>query len=264
MIGIVIGFVAAAAIYLVVLKFRPKSVIVYEFQRGLRYRNGHFETVLAPGRYWVFGGSTVITVVDIRPTFVSLVGQEVLTSDGVPVKVSVAANYEVVDPALAVNRQSNYTQACYLVLQLVIREIISGLDADDLIANRGGFAEKLKNLADPEMKGLGLKLISANLKDVMVSGDLKRTFAQVVKARKEAQAALERARGETAALRNLANAASMVRDNPELMSLRSLQAVAESSGNTFVLGLPASAIPIPVRRPDKPRTTKREDEKDLD
>jgi regulator of protease activity HflC (stomatin/prohibitin superfamily) len=109
----------------------------------------------------------------------------------------------------------------------------------------------MRTLAEPEVTALGLKLISVNLKDIMVSGDLKRSFAQVVKARKEGQASLERARGETAALRSLANAARMVQDSPELMQLRMLQTISESSGNTFVVGLSPSAKPIPVRSTKK-------------
>ena len=78
----------------------------------------------------------------------------------------------------------------------------------------------------------------------MFPGQLKEIFAQVVKARKEGLAALERARGETAALRNLANAAKMAEKSPALMQLRLIQAVGESSGNSVVLGLPSQVVPI--------------------
>src|SRR5262249_10211862 len=72
-------------------------------------------------------------------------------------------------------------------------------------------------------------------------------FAQVVKAQKEGQAALERARGETAALRNLANAARTMEENPTLLQLRALQTLADSPGNTLVLGLPNGAVPVAKR-----------------
>ena len=95
----------------------------------------------------------------------------------------------------------------------------------------------------------------------MVRGEMKKVFAQVVKAQKEGQAALERARGETAALRNLANAARTMDENPSLLQLRALQTLADSSGNTLVLGLPNSAVPLPKRgeRTTLP-TTKPEEE----
>ena len=238
---IVLLFIAAR-----IAKVRLVRVTVYEFQRALRYRKGRFLSVLGPGQYWILEPRTTVTPVDVRPNFITLMGQEVLTADGVPLKVSVAANYEMSDPQLAINGQANYAQALYLLLQLAVREVISTSKADELLENRAGFAEKIRALAEPQVQNLGLKLLTADLKDLMISGDLKKSFAQVVKARKEGEAALERARGETAALRSLANAARMLQDNPQLVQLRLLQAMGESGGNTLVVGLPA-ALPLAGR-----------------
>ena len=231
-------------------KVRIVRVTVYEFQRALRYRKGRFLSVLGPGQYWILEPGTTVTPVDVRPNFITLMGQEVLTADGVPLKVSVAANYAISDPQLAINGQANYAQALYLLLQLAVREVISTSKADELLENRAGFAEKIRTLAEPQVQRLGLKLLAADLKDLMISGDLKKSFAQVVKARKEGEAALERARGETAALRSLANAARMLQDNPQLVQLRMLQAMGESAGNMLVVGLPA-ALPLGGRTGEK-------------
>ena len=73
----------------------------------------------------------------------------------------------------------------------------------------------------------------------MVPSEMKRAFAGIVAARREGEAALERARGETAALRGLANAGRMLDDNPGLLQLRILQQLGASSGNTIMLGVPA-------------------------
>ena len=63
-------------------------------------------------------------------------------------------------------------------------------------------------------------------------------FAQTITAQKEALANLERARGETASLRSLANAARLMQDHPGLLQLRAVQAIESSKGNTITLGLP--------------------------
>ncbi len=58
---------------------------------------------------------------------------------------------------------------------------------------------------------------------------------------------MERARGETAALRHLANAAKMLEGNPNLLNLRTLQAIAalgSSPGNTVVFGNTQGLVPI--------------------
>jgi hypothetical protein len=54
------------------------------------------------------------------------------------------------------------------------------------------------------------------VRDLMLPGELKRAFAQTVTAQKEGLASLQRARGETASLRSLANAARLMQDHPGL------------------------------------------------
>ena len=98
---------------------------------------------------------------------------------------------------------------------------------------------------------IGVELLDVDIRDVMLPGELKRAFAAVIAARKEGEAALERARGETAALRSLANAGRMLDDNPGLLQLRILQEVGQSSGNTIVFGAPEAAVT--AARPGPPR-----------
>lgn len=220
---------------------------VFEFERGLRYVNGRFQDVLAPGRYWIYRRTTAVRKVDVRPKVVSVPGQEVLSADGVSLKVSLAATYEVTDPNVAVNNVASFETAVYTTLQLAVREIIGGAKIDDLLERRDEFGARLMELAAQPVSEFGIKLIDCSLKDIMFPGPLKKMFAQVVQAQKEGQAALERARGETAALRNLSNAARMIEDKPSLMQLRLLQEVGGQTGNTIVLGFPQASTPLPVR-----------------
>ena len=64
------------------------------------------------------------------------------------------------------------------------------------------------------------------------------------KAKKEGEAALERARGETAALRSLANGARTLKNNPALFNLRLLQLISDPSakGATIVLNTSGEAV----------------------
>jgi regulator of protease activity HflC (stomatin/prohibitin superfamily) len=98
----------------------------------------------------------------------------------------------------------------------------------------------------PDAAKIGIDVLAIAVKDVMFPADLKRAFADVLKAKQEGQAALERARGESAALRNLANAARVLEGNPALMNLRLLQSLsaAQNAGNTLVLGVPGGFVPL--------------------
>jgi regulator of protease activity HflC (stomatin/prohibitin superfamily) len=253
--------VLAVVLLVVAVKVFPiKRVTVYEYQKGLKYSRGHYAATLGAGQYWILSAFSSIVPVDIRPQFVTIQGQDVLSADGVTLKVSLAAEFQVADPNVAINKNANFQNSLYLTLQMAVREIVGKEKIDTVIENRAGFSAKLAELTSGKAAEYGLKLISADIKDIMFPGEMKKAFSQLVKAQKEGQAALEKARGETAALRSLANAARMMDDNPNLLQLRALQSLENSSGNTIVLGMPNGAIPmvkggekIAPPQQDKPR-----------
>jgi len=243
--------VLLVVVLLMLWKISPlRSQIVYEYQRGLLYVRGRFRKVLGPGRYWLIGAKSIVAV-DVRPTFITIPGQEVLSADGVTVRISLAAQYEVAQPDRAINKVQTYAAALYLLLQMEARTLISTQKIDEILENRNNTGQKLLDAVSPKAEELGVKLIAVDVKDLMLPGDIKKVFSQVVKAQKEGQAALERARGETAALRSLANAAKMIEDNPNLLQLRALQIMAENNGNTLLLNVPGNTV-IPAGKNGNP------------
>ncbi len=235
-------------------------VTVWEFEQGLKYRKGRLEKVVGPGRYLIYRPTQQITRVDVRPQYTTVVGQEVLSADSIAVKVSLAVKYQVSDPVKAINGTREYMRALYLDLQIALRDIIGSKLIDELLENRKSFDELLREKCLRQGEDMGLTILAVNIRDITFPGDLKKVFAQVVKARKEGLAALERARGETAALRNLANAAQLLEKNPMLLQLRMVQSFGESSGNTLVMGLPKTEGVVPVRSGREAKPPKKEPE----
>ncbi len=220
------------------------TVTIFEYQRGLKYVRGRYVGLLPPGRYAFWRHTTHVTYADIRPVTECVPGQEVLTSDGLPVKTSLAVDYRVADADLAINKTASYHSSLYVALQVALREAVGAVTLDDLLAQRAEIAEKLTEAARPLVEALGLELISLKLRDITLPGELKKVFLQVVKARQEGLAALERARGETAALRSLANAARMMEKSPGMLPLRIIHSMGLSTGNTYVMGLPSGTLPL--------------------
>jgi hypothetical protein len=151
---------------------------------------------------------------------------------------------------LGVGSAMKWHQPCHLAngpplvdthrVQLAIRDIIGSLKIDEILEQRAALNQKLMDFTVSKAKELGINVQLIGIKDIMFPGELKKIFAKVVEAQKEGLAALERARGETAALRNLANVAKVLEDNPTLMQLRALQ----STGNTVVFGVSGAIVPI--------------------
>jgi regulator of protease activity HflC (stomatin/prohibitin superfamily) len=246
-------------VLVIAIKMLPiRQVTIYEYQKGLKYTKGRYAGTLDPGQYWIIKTFSSIVPIDVRPEFITIQGQDVLSADGVTLKASLAAEFQVTDPNIAINKNANFRSSLYLSLQMSLREIVGQAKIDALLENRASISTKLVELTSGKASELGLKLISADVKDIMFPGEMKKAFAQVVKAQKEGQAALERARGETAALRSLANAARTMDDNPNLLQLRALQALADSSGNTLVLGLQSGLVPLPQKKEKNANPSRKE------
>jgi regulator of protease activity HflC (stomatin/prohibitin superfamily) len=243
---------AGVALIIVVLVY-ISGTTVNEFESGLKYTRGRYVGALGPGRYRINPVVSHLEVVDTRLRTLTVPGQEVLSSDRVTLKVSLAVRYRVVDPALAIHGFESFELALYQHLQVALRGIVGAAPISQLLERRAELGRQLHESAERQAAAMGLDLESADIKDIMFPGETKKIFAEVVKARQDGLAALERARGETAALRHLANAAELLDKKPTLLTLRSLQALSESTNATLVLGVPNDGTQnIAVTSPGSP------------
>lgn len=225
--------------------FRQKFV-VQESHTGLLYQHGVFSRQLNPGRHVLWGFGWTLNTIDLRKTSVAVPGQEVLTADKVGLKLSLLVTYKVDDPVKAVHETQNWYADVYNAAQIALRAVIGGVAVEALLNQRLEISAQLLARVQPETAKVGITVLAVEVKDVMFPAELKRAFAEVLKAKQEGQAALERARGESAALRNLANAARVLEGNPALMNLRLMQSLssAQTAGSTLVLGVPGGFVPL--------------------
>jgi len=210
---------------------------VSEFEAVLLYRHGVFDRQLEAGRHVFLGRGYGVIRVDTRVAILNVAGQEVLSADNVGLKVSVAVMRQVVDARKAMESVQDWQTQLYTAVQLAVRTLIAAQPVEALLTQRMNLGRELLAAVLPEAEKLGVKVTSVEVKDVMFPGELKKIFAEVVRAKQEGLAALERARGESAALRNLANAARLLENSPGLQNLRLLQSMT-GHGNTFVMGVP--------------------------
>ncbi len=227
------------------LKFRHEF-IVPEGYAGLLHHHGKFVELLGPGRHVRWGRNLTVDANDMRKTSLAVASQEVLTADNIGVKFSLAVTYQIADAVKAAHETQNWLGDLYTAAQLALRSVVSGVAAEALLTQRLDLAPQLLARVQPDAAKIGLSVHAVEVKDVMLPADLKRAYGDVLKAKQEGQAALERARGESASLRNLANAARVLEGNPALMNLRVLQSLAsaQNAGHTLVLGMPAGFVPL--------------------
>jgi len=218
--------------------------IVHEGYAGLLYHEGKLTDTLASGRHIRWGKNYRVAQVEARKTLLQVAGQEVLTADHVGVKLSVVLTTQVVDAAKSVQAADNHSAHIYSATQTAVRSVVAGLSMEALLTERVAIGTQLRESIAPQADAVGVQVHAVEVRDVMLPGELRKAFSEVLKARQEGQAALERARGESAALRNLANAARLIEGQPALATLRFLQTLeASGAGHTVVLNDLATLLP---------------------
>lgn len=247
---IVIAVIAVVAVLgALSIMARIETVTVYEWQRGMRYQNGKFDALIDPGRYRIWRTTTTIRPVDVRADLSQITGQELVTSDGITVKISLTVEQRLADPVKAILEVVDYDEAVRSTIQIALREVVGSMTGDEVLEKRSEIGAQVFERSAEKVKALGIELKAVDVRDLMLPAATKRLYAQIVEARQRGLAALEQARGETAALRSLANAASLIEKSPALFQLRLLQQMESSSGNTFVVGTPVGITPVSMAPP---------------
>ncbi len=221
---------------------------VRETEVGLLYSNGQFLGAVEPGRHrllhlpWL---KQEIVRVDTRRTEMTINGQEMLTADGISVRLNVAAEYRVVDAVTALHTVENYQISLYTAIQLSLREAVQTRSLDELLAGRGALSTELLEPGRAAATDLGLELLRVGVKDIILPGEVKKMLSQELEAQRTGRAALVAAREEVAATRARANTARMLQENPMLVRLREIEAltqVGDGLGNTVVIAVPTEVM----------------------
>lgn len=237
-IALVVG--VAAAVFAFWLSTTRGKVTIFDWQTAVLYHNGVFKRMLEPGKHRFFTPPHSWIVFDRRPQFLTVPGQEVLSRDALGLKITLVAEYQIEDAAklmraFALTSQGEVANAIYPLIQLPIREAAATYTLDELLQTRDALPELVRAASAERLAAAGIKLIKVAVRDIMIAKELRDAYAANAIAQKTAAATLERARGEVASMRALANAARMTHGNPELMQLRALQAMQMSEGRHTVI-----------------------------
>jgi regulator of protease activity HflC (stomatin/prohibitin superfamily) len=250
-----------------------KDVIIKSTHRGLRYEDGRLAGVLEAGRYEVpdarqgrLGRRPVveIVVVDLRERELTIKGQEILTADKVAIRVSILTQFQVVEPVAAVEKVVSYEDRLYSDVQLAARRALASMTLEQILTSRNQLSEDILSAVTDAAAGYGVKVLRADVKDLIFPGNLQEIMnrvltaervsqAQLVEARtkaereeiearsraeveqlaarSQAEVQLIRAEADAAALGVQAEAATVYADNPALLRVHELDVLSKLSAN---------------------------------
>lgn len=209
-----------------------QAVEVAEGQAGLVFIDGTLADRLAQGHYgyWTPGRRIMVKLVDLARQSLDVTGQELLTRDRVTLRINVAADYRVVDPALAVTAVKDYGDALYRALQYAFRRTLGALTLDQILERKVMLDAEAAEEVRSAMAAIGIDVVAITLKDVILPGEMRDLLNQVVAAEKAAEANVIRRREETNATRSLLNTAKLMAENPVMLRLKELESLEVIAG----------------------------------
>ena len=221
-------FTIAIAVILVGLAFYTFRIL-REYERGVIFFLGRFQTVKGPGLIIVIPGFQQIVKVDLRTVVYDVPTQDVISRDNVSVKVSAVIYFRVVDPEKAIINVEDFFEATSQLAQTTLRSILGQHELDEMLAQRDRLNEGIQKLLDEQTESWGIKVANVEIKHIDIDESMIRAIAKQAEAERERRAKVIHAEGEVQASSRLLEAAQTLSGNSQALQLRYMQTLTEVS-----------------------------------
>ena len=219
--------------------------ILMEYERGVIFFLGKFDSVKGPGLIFVWPGIQKMLRVNLQTVTMDVPSQDVITRDNVSVKVNAVIFFRVVDPQRAVLAVQDYLYSTSQIAQTTLRSVLGQSQLDELLAKREEINVELQRIIDQQTEPWGIKVTVVEVKNVDLPQEMQRAIAKQAEAERERRAKVIHAEGEFQASQKLLEAADIMARNPIALQLRYLQTlveVAAEKNSTTIFPVPIDLI----------------------
>jgi regulator of protease activity HflC (stomatin/prohibitin superfamily) len=216
--------------------------ILREYERGVIFFLGRFQTVKGPGLIIVIPGIQQMVKVELRTMVYDVPSQDVISRDNVSVKVSAVIYFRVVDPEKAIINVEDFFEATSQLAQTTLRSILGQHELDEMLAQRDKLNSGIQHLLDEQTESWGIKVINVEIKHIDINESMIRAIAKQAEAEREKRAKIIHAGGELEASEKLLEAAKILSAQPQALQLRYMQTLTEIAGDTSSI----IVFPMPI------------------
>jgi regulator of protease activity HflC (stomatin/prohibitin superfamily) len=229
----------------VVLFLFSSIKILKEYERGVIFLLGRFQTVKGPGIIIVIPGIQQMVKRDLRVIVMDVPTQDVISRDNVSVKVNAVVYFRIVDPEKAVIQVENVFEATSQLAQTTLRSVLGQHELDEMLSERDKLNADIQSILDRHTDIWGIKVSNVEIKHVDLDESMIRAIARQAEAERSRRAKVIHAEGELQASQRLSEAAKILAQQPQSLQLRYLQTLTEISTdktNTVVFPLPMDLL----------------------
>jgi regulator of protease activity HflC (stomatin/prohibitin superfamily) len=219
--------------------------ILMEYERGVVFFLGKFQTVKGPGLVFVLPIVQRLIRVNLQTVTMEVPPQDVITRDNVSVKVNAVVFVRVVDPQRAVLAVQDYLYSTSQIAQTTLRSVLGQSQLDDLLSKREEINAELQRIIDQQTEPWGVKVSAVEVKNVDLPQEMQRAIAKQAEAERERRAKVIHAEGEFQAAQKLADAAGVIAQHPAALQLRYLQTLVEiaaEKNSTTIFPVPIDVL----------------------
>jgi regulator of protease activity HflC (stomatin/prohibitin superfamily) len=232
-------------VIIVVVLLLSALKVIPEYERGVVFFLGRFQSVYGPGLRLVIPVVQRMVRVDLRIIVMDVPSQDVISRDNVTVKVNAVLYFRVVDPERAIINVENYYAATSQLAQTTLRAVLGKHELDEMLAERDKLNADIQSTVDQRTDAWGIKVTNVEMKHVDLNETMIRAIARQAEAERERRAKIINAEGELQASVKLAEAAKIISAQPQALQLRYLQTlkdISNETSSTIVFPLPLDLI----------------------
>jgi regulator of protease activity HflC (stomatin/prohibitin superfamily) len=218
-----ISVVIVAAILYAIASLR----VLKQYERGVVFLLGKFESVRGPGLTLIFSPIQQMVRISLRTVTMQIPSQKIITKDNVSIDIAAVAYYHISNPESSVVAIENVYNAISQISQTTVRNVVGRFSLDQLLADTAGINEQIKNVIDQHTEPWGTQVTAVEIKDIELPENMQRAMAKEAEAERERRAKIVAAEGEYQAAVKLGEAADIITRHPVALQLRTLQTMAE-------------------------------------
>lgn len=236
-----------AVVIFLILAFIFSSIkILKEYERGVIFLLGKYQSTKGPGLIIVIPGIQQMNRVDLRVIVLDVPPQDVISRDNVSAKVNAVIYFRVVDSERAIIQVADPIGATSQLAQTTLRSVLGQHELDDMLAEREKLNADIQEILDEQTDAWGIKVTNVEIKQIELDENMVRTIARQAEAERVRRAKVINAEGELQASVKLTEAAERMATQPQAMQLRYLQTLTEvaqpGKSNTILFPLPLDLI----------------------
>jgi regulator of protease activity HflC (stomatin/prohibitin superfamily) len=223
----------------------PWFRIANQWERAVLLKLGKFEGIKGPGLFVIIPlVNTIAKWVDTRVTTSSFNAEQTLTKDTVPVNVDAVLFWQVMDVEKAALAVADYQSSISLAAQTALRDVIGKTILSDMLAGREMIDDELQNLITKRVESWGIKVLSVEIKDVIIPSALQDAMSMQAQAERERQARVILGDSERQIAEKFSEAAKSYENNPTALHLRAMNMLYEGlkAGKSTIVMVPSSAL----------------------